>query len=187
MVNTIDRDRKPAQNCRKFAQGINLFDSGNVRKALCCSRNGVCSIKANIRPNQKVTSFYCTQFNFGPSLSASCNCKAGQSLRCSPVCILLMKVIEATNKAITGSLCTHKPCTWNAAKETNVIPGTMEDVYSQAASRRFPCSSQQERKWKRTFKSPLWTWISWRVLYCVVSWSPQNKLEELKAPVRVRK
>lgn len=120
MVNTIDRDRKPAQNCRKFAQGINLFDSGNVRKALCCSRNGVCSIKANIRPNQKVTSFYCTQFNFGPSLSASCNCKAGQSLRCSPVCILLMKVIEATNKAITGSLCTHKPCTWNAATEKNV-------------------------------------------------------------------
>lgn len=141
IINTIGRDRKPAQNYRQFAQGINLFDSGNVRKALCRFRNRVCSIKANIRSNQRVTGFYFAQLIFGPSFSASYNCTAGQSCRCSPVCALLMKVVEATNKSITGSMCAHKPCTWNAAMEKNATPGTMEDVYSQAASRRFPCSS----------------------------------------------
>ncbi|KAH7981484.1 hypothetical protein HPB49_024670 [Dermacentor silvarum] len=45
MVKAIDQDGKPAQNYRGFAEGINLFGSGNVGKALCQSKDGICSIK----------------------------------------------------------------------------------------------------------------------------------------------
>lgn len=45
MVKAIDQDGKPAQDYRGFAEGINLFDSGNVGKALCQSKDGICSIK----------------------------------------------------------------------------------------------------------------------------------------------
>lgn len=39
MVKAIDQDGKPAQDYRGFAEGINLFDSGNVGKALCQSKD----------------------------------------------------------------------------------------------------------------------------------------------------
>ncbi|KAH6932984.1 hypothetical protein HPB50_011240 [Hyalomma asiaticum] len=64
MVNAIDRDWKPAQNYRGFAEGINLFDSGNVGKALCHSRDGVCSIKADIsygQQNEPLARAWCQQ------------------------------------------------------------------------------------------------------------------------------
>ncbi|XP_049519900.1 uncharacterized protein LOC125944025 [Dermacentor silvarum] len=45
MVKAIDQDGKAAQDYRGFAEGINLFDSGNVGKAFCQSKDGICSIK----------------------------------------------------------------------------------------------------------------------------------------------
>ncbi|KAH7933105.1 hypothetical protein HPB49_008208 [Dermacentor silvarum] len=45
MVKAIDQDGKPPLDYSGFAEGINLFDSGNVGKALCQSKDGICSIK----------------------------------------------------------------------------------------------------------------------------------------------
>ncbi|XP_049524029.1 uncharacterized protein LOC125945782 [Dermacentor silvarum] len=151
MVKAIDQDGKPAQNYRGFAEGINLFDSGNVGKALCQSKDGICSIKADIRSTQTGSRFYSTQISFRPSFSASCNCKAGQSFRCSHVCALLMKVVEATNKGLTGSSCTDKTCVWNASTMKNVTPGTMENVYSHRSKSSCPLQFLTREEMERNF------------------------------------
>ncbi|XP_077523126.1 uncharacterized protein LOC144133956 [Amblyomma americanum] len=129
MVEMPDTDGKPSLNYRGFAEGSNLLDSGHVGVALYQQKNGVKCIKANIRSSQTVSRTYQTQINFGQPFSASCTCKAGLSERCSHICALLMKVVEATSKGLTGQSSTDKACAWNAATAKNVTPATMEVVY----------------------------------------------------------
>ncbi|KAH7939924.1 hypothetical protein HPB52_019386 [Rhipicephalus sanguineus] len=186
MVNAIDRDGKPAQNYRGFAEGINLFDNGNVGKALCQSMNGVCSLKAVIRSSQTVTLFYSTQLDFGSSFTARCNCKAGQSSMSSHACALLMKVVEATYKGITGSSSTDRACRWNAATQKIVTSGTLEDVYSHSRkpTLHLQLSTRQEMEANfREFSLDLDKMKG--TLLCSVL-EPPNKLEEVKATERVR-
>ncbi|KAL1478655.1 hypothetical protein MTO96_034932 [Rhipicephalus appendiculatus] len=46
--------------------------------------------------------------------------------------------LKPQTRGMTGSWCTGKACTWSAATEKNVTPGTMEDVYRHSRKSTLP-------------------------------------------------
>lgn len=131
MVTRLDIDGKPVENYRGFAEATNLLDSGHVDAIMCVKSGEKCQLKACIRSSQTTSRAYDVGacFEGGDLRDVSCSCTAGLGETCSHVGALLLKVVEATRKGMTGSACTDEKCLWNASTKQNVTPEPVESVY----------------------------------------------------------
>lgn len=131
MVTRPDIDGRPVENYRGFAEATNLLDSGHVDVVLCARNGSECRLKASVRSSQTTSRSYDVSvcFEGGDLQNVSCTCTAALGETCSHVGALLLKVVDATGRGMTGSACTDAKCTWNASTKQNVTPETVEKVY----------------------------------------------------------